>query len=61
MIYLNAENYSALGDDTFWLWMRREFKGSRFGVPGILFSYSTYDQRCWVTGRTQYYCVCANI
>ena len=47
MIYLNAENYSALGDDTFWLWMRREFKGSRFGIPrvmkddDILLQYST--------------------
>jgi hypothetical protein len=46
-IYLNAENYSALGDDTFWLWMKREFEDSRFGAPrklnndDILLQYST--------------------
>lgn len=33
MIYLNAENPSSLGDDTFWIWFAREFPDSRFGLP----------------------------
>jgi hypothetical protein len=47
MIYLNPENVSALGDDTFWTWFKREFPSSRFGIPkrlgphDIILQYST--------------------
>lgn len=47
MIYLNAENPSAIGDDTFWTWFAREFQGSTFGLPkqlekeDIVIQYST--------------------
>ena len=47
MIYLNPENASALGDDTFWTWFKREFPGSKFGLPkrmnpdDIVLQYST--------------------
>jgi hypothetical protein len=38
MIYLNPENASALGDDTFWTWFKREFPSSRYGLPKRLSS-----------------------
>jgi hypothetical protein len=47
MIYLNPENASALGDDTFWMWFKREFPGSKFGIPkklkldDVVLQYST--------------------
>jgi glycosyltransferase involved in cell wall biosynthesis len=47
MIYLNPENASALGDDTFWTWFKREFPSSKFGTPkrlnadDIVLQYST--------------------
>lgn len=47
MIYLNPENASALGDDTFWTWFKREFPTSQFGLPkrltrdDIVIQYST--------------------
>ncbi|MEM2899304.1 MAG: hypothetical protein QXT63_00785 [Thermoplasmata archaeon] len=36
MIYLNPEILSALGDDTFWMWFKREFLGSSFDIPEFL-------------------------
>jgi hypothetical protein len=47
MIYLSPENKSALGEDTFWTWMHREFPGSSFDVPAeigprdVVLQYST--------------------
>ncbi|NJN93732.1 MAG: glycosyltransferase family 4 protein [Anaerolineales bacterium] len=36
MIFLSAEVVSGLGEDTFWTWFKREFKGSGFGIPQLL-------------------------
>jgi glycosyltransferase involved in cell wall biosynthesis len=36
MIYLSAEVVSGLGEDTFWVWFKREFPSSSFSVPKYL-------------------------
>jgi hypothetical protein len=36
MIYLNPENASGLGEDTFWTWLNRELPNTAFGVPDRL-------------------------
>jgi glycosyltransferase involved in cell wall biosynthesis len=36
MIYLNPAKASALGEDTFWTWMKREVPDSSFGVPSSI-------------------------
>jgi glycosyltransferase involved in cell wall biosynthesis len=48
VIYLNPENPSSLGDDTFWTWLRRELPDrTAFGVPDeiepgdVVLQYST--------------------
>jgi|LSQX01.2.fsa_nt_gb glycosyltransferase involved in cell wall biosynthesis len=47
MIYLNCEVKSGLGEDTFWIWFKREFPNSSFDVPkklndeDLLLRYST--------------------
>jgi glycosyltransferase involved in cell wall biosynthesis len=47
MIYLSPEHRSALGEDTFWTWFQREFRGSAFGMPDppqaddVILRYST--------------------
>lgn len=47
MIYLNPEIVSGLGEDTFWMWFRREFPSASFELPkqlgseDIVLQYST--------------------
>jgi glycosyltransferase involved in cell wall biosynthesis len=47
MIYLNPEVVSGLGEDTFWMWFKREFPSASFTVPkkltfdDVLLQYST--------------------
>jgi glycosyltransferase involved in cell wall biosynthesis len=56
-IYLSAEVVSGLGEETFWLWFKKEFPSSVFGIPDkmgpddVVLRYSTLGPAT-VKGRT---------